>query len=235
MRIQELTEYNKGKMGRTLSAEFLNDLRQTASYLTHFFRHQKPINIFQKQMDQDHFFLLEYVGELIGYFWCQHLTDRILQIKSSFIEPEYQNKGIGSEAYITLARHAGFGFVHDTQLSDQAEHIWTHSLRSAGMIRGIYDKVLDQTYSWDQVGHMTSDGAKILDPSADTSDSFSDPEDSSQRFFWLTESQHRAPSLRLLEIHRAYYLLGESLLKQDSNLYHAANRSPYVVGKDCQF
>ena len=220
MKYRDLVEYNKGELGRPLSF---------------FFRNHKPVNIFHQIDGDSHYFILEYIGNLIGYFWAVEITNKILQIKNSVIYDNWQNKGIGTEAHISLVMHSGYKFIHDTQLTDTAEHIWKNKLPSVGLVKNIYDKELDKTYSLSQIGQITTDGKIILDPSQDTSDPMIDYAASSQRFFWITESVHKSPNALLLESHLNYYNLGEAYFSIDQRMYHIANRSPKIIKENIGF
>lgn len=229
MRIQNLTEYNKGEAGQGLSQSFLHSLREQAEFLTHFFRDQKPVNIYQTHMDSDKYFLIEYLDRTIGYLWCKHVNRNIYQVKLSYIVPEFRGQGLGTESYIQIMRNAGVRFIHDTQLSDEAEQIWRNKLPSANLIKGIYDRQLDQVYQLSQVGDQTVDGTTIISPHEHTSDPVMDPDGDQQRFFWITESKWGVAAHKLLEAHKLYHELGHALFESDSHMWHRANQSLRVI------
>ena len=229
MRIADLTEYNKGEAGQGLSNGFIEQLRTTAKFLTHFFRSQSPVRIFHTDIDQDKYFLIEWKDQLVGYFWCRRVRDAIYQVKLSHINAAYQGQGLGTDSYIHIMRNAGVSFIHDAQLSDQAEHIWRVKLPAANLIRGIYDLKLDLTYNVSQIGEHTRDGVMIVDPAQDVSDPIWDPNGDSQRFFWITQSKWGTPAHHILESHAKHYELGHQLWQQDKLAYHRANQSLKVI------
>ena len=230
MRIQDIVEYNKGSAGKPFSSQTLLKMRAQAEFETHFFRDQTEIKIFRVWNPPDVYLLLEQREEIIGYFWCRQQNDSILQIKFSYLVPEFRNRGIGTEAYIHLAHTAGYRLIHDTQLSDEAEKIWRNRLPSVGLIRGIWDRHLDTVYDVAQVGSLTQDGVVILDPSEDQTDPFVDYDGEQQRFFWITENKHRRPIVQALEAQRLYQQLGAQVLfEHDPIMYHRANRSLKVM------
>jgi hypothetical protein len=235
MRACDLTEYNKGEAGQGLSDQLVKQLAQQAQFLTHFFREQLPVRIFHTHMDQDKYFILEWKDQIVGYFWCRRVTDQIYQIKLSHIYPQFQNQGLGTESYVHIVRNTGVAFIHDSQLSDQAEHIWRAKLPAANLIRGIYDRKLDQTYDVNRIGQPTSDGVMIVDPSEDVSDPIQDPDGSSQRFFWITKNSWGRPATHLLEAHAMYHDLGHQLWNQDKLMWHRANQSLKVIESYCGF
>jgi hypothetical protein len=230
MRIQDLTEYNKGDVGEPLPLHRLQHIQSESQFVTHFFRDQQPVKLFQFMTPDHTYFTITYQDRIIGYFWCVPITSDILQIKSAHVFPPHQNMGIGTEARIRLVRTLHIRFIHDTQLSDQEEYVWRVKLPAAGVIRGIYDRELDTTYGVDQVGELTTDHVEILDPSQDQSDPFTDYDHASQRFFWIMESEHDAPTVRMMESHARYHDVGaHELWMQDPHVYHAAHRSTRVI------
>jgi hypothetical protein len=230
MRIADLTEYNKGDVGEPLPLHRLQQIQSESQFVTHFFRDQQPVKLFQLVTPDHTYFTFTYEDHVIGYFWCVPVTKDILQIKSAHVFPPHQNKGMGTEARIRLVRTLNKRFIHDTQLSDQEEHVWRVKLPAAGVIRGIYDRESDTTYGVDEVGNLTSDGVTILDPSTDQSDPFTDYDHGSQRFFWIMESEHDAPTVRMMESHARYHDVGaHELWMQDPQAHHAAHRSTRVI------
>lgn len=227
--MQDLTEYNRGEAGESLSLGFLQQLKAHARFLTHFFRDQSPVRIYHTDQDQDKYFIIEWQDQIIGYIWCRRVTDRIYQVKMSRINPPFQNKGLGTESYVHVIRNMGVAFIHDTQLSDQAEHIWRVKLPSANLIRGIYDLKLDKTYDVSQIGEHTTDGVMIVDPSLDTTDPVWDPDGDAQRFFWITQSKWGQPAIHTLESHLKYYEQGHQLWEHDKFSYYRANQSLKVM------
>lgn len=218
-----------------MSKGFIEQLRTTAKFLTHFFREQAPVRIFHTDMDQDKYFLMEWKDQIVGYIWCRRVTDRIYQVKLSHIHDEFRNKGLGTESYVHIMRNAGVAFIHDTQLSAQAEHIWRVKLPAANLIQGVYDIKLGQTYDPDRIGTHTRDGAIILDPSDDTTDPVLDPDGDQQRFFWITQSKHGAPAVLILESQQQYYELADQLWHKDKLSYHRANQSLRVIQHNLGF
>lgn len=230
MKFRDLKEYNKGAAGEPFNSQTLDKLRARAEFITHFFRDQIQIKIFQVTHLPDVYFLLERREQIIGYFWCRQIEDNILQVKFSYIFPKFHNQGLGTEAYVHLIHLVGKRLIHDTQLSHQAEQIWKNKLPQLGLVRGIWDRRLNVTYGNNQVGNLTADNEIILDPSQDHSDPFIDYDGDTQRFFWITENKHGSKLHTVLESHKLYHLMGaDQLWNEDPVVYHRANRSIQVL------
>jgi len=228
--MRDLTEYNKGDVGSPLPMHKLQHILGQSEFVTHFFRDQQPVKLFQWVSSDHTYFLITYLDQIIGYFWCVPVTGRSLQIKSAHVFSPHQNKGIGTEARIRLVRTLHIQFIHDTQLSDQEEQVWRVKLPAAGVIRGIYDRALDKTYGVHEVGDLTSDNVQILDPSMDQSDPFADYDHESQRFFWIMESDSHMCTMHMMESHHRYHELGADQLHDvDPHEYHRAHRSVRAI------
>jgi len=157
-------------------------------------------------------------------------------VKDEQIFHKFRNKGIGTEMYITLAKIGGFRFINDIQLSDSSENMWKNKLLTNHIIKGIYDRNLDKVYPIASVGQYTDDKQIILSPENDTSDPFIDYDGSTQRFFWIIESNNcSVANVELLEAHNAFYKHGHNLLYINQLQYNRARMTPKLLSENIGF
>jgi len=100
------------------------------------------------------------------------------------------------------------------------------------VVKGIYDKKLNDVYPLSSVGSSADDGEIIKDPQQDTSDPFADYDGSTQRFFWIIEGiMPGQVNLPLLEAYQAYYLYGHDLMYINSVQYNRARITPRILNE----
>lgn len=239
MKIKELLEYNIGNAETPASSELVEKMRRRGEFLTKFNGTDGyPVKIFKSVDHNNLWFIAEYKDEIIGYIKTDELptNPQILQVKDAQIYFAYQNQGIGTRMYSALALSAGYRFIHDTQLSPQAEKIWKEKLPGLHLIKGIYDRKRDQVYPQDKTGYSTEDGKIILNPEHDTSDPIEDYDGSGQRFFWIFEGKHPGQAIAaMLEDYARYETHGDDLYFMDSKAYDRARKSPQYLKENIGF